>query len=117
MSAALHLTCAPRPFLLSLLIIHIYTGPNVFGNFSIPMDSTSGNNFTIPTFGGMPGTMGMNGSMMGALPGDLPGLQNATDAQEPAAAPAKAKSSAGGFSSGALPVLAAAAAAAALLVL
>jgi hypothetical protein len=67
-------------------------------------------NFTMPqsSFLGMGNATQLQpmGGAMGILPSDLPGLQNATDAEpEPAH---KAKSSAGMFSTGALPLLAAA---------
>lgn len=96
-------------------------GPGVFGNFSIPMDNTDSNSsLSLPSsFGPLAGSSG-NGSLSGLggmLPADLPGLSNATGMpaeQEPAAPPAKARSSAGGFSMGAMPLLAAAAAAALL---
>jgi hypothetical protein len=66
-----------------------------------------------PTFDGMPaGSLGNFSSMglpsLGGMPATLPGLDNATEPEEPQ--PKKARSSAGGFAAGALPLLAAAAA-------
>jgi hypothetical protein len=67
-------------------------------------------NFTMPqsSFAGIGNATQLQplGGAMGILPSDLPGLQNATD-EEPAPAH-RAKSSAGVFSTGVLPLVAAA---------